>query len=224
MVTQVERSSRASAGSSAPLASTPLTPRGERTRRSLVKSARALFEKQGYLSTSVADITKRASVAHGTFYTYFDSKEDIFAVVAEELQSDFQAFLQKEPALPPGSTISERIERTNRAYLRAYERFARTVAVLEQVSTFNPRLAEIRRGSRRFWLQRNTEAIARWQEHGRIDPEIVPEYAASLLGSMIDRSAYVWVVLGEPYEFDVAVQQLTRVYCNALRIDCHYDA
>lgn len=214
---------RSSSGASSPLTSTPLTPRGAKTRASLVKAARALFEKNGYLPTSVAEITERASVAHGTFYTYFDSKEDIFAVVAEELQADFQAILQAEPELPPGSSISERVERTNRAYLRAYEQLARTVAVLEQVSTFNARLAEIRRTSRRFWLQRNTEAIARWKEHGLIDPEVVPEYAASLLGSMIDRTAYVWVVLGEPYEFELGVRQLTRMYCNALRVPCHYD-
>ncbi|MEP1124751.1 MAG: TetR/AcrR family transcriptional regulator [Ilumatobacter sp.] len=224
MKKQATSAARSASGASSPLTSTPLTPRGAKTRASLVKSARALFEKNGYLPTSVAEITERASVAHGTFYTYFDSKEDIFAVVADELQSDFQAMLGAEPELPPGSSISERVERTNRAYLRAYEQLARTVAVLEQVSTFNARLAEIRRTSRRFWLQRNTEAIARWKQHGIIDPEIIPEYAASMLGSMIDRSAYVWIVLGEPYEFDDAVRQLTRVYCNALRIDCHYDA
>jgi hypothetical protein len=40
---------------------------------------------------------------------------------------------------------------------------------------------------------------------------------------MIDRSAYVWIVLGEPYEFEEAVRQMTRLYCNALRLNCHYD-
>jgi AcrR family transcriptional regulator len=139
-----------------------------------VKAARALFEKQGYLDTSVADIAERARVAHGTFYTYFSSKEEIFAEVAETLLADFQAALQAEPELAPGHSISERIERTNRGYLRAYEQTARMMAVLEQVATFNPRLAAIRRSSRRFWVQRNTEAIRRWQDRGFIDPDIRP--------------------------------------------------
>lgn len=205
------------------LASAPLTARGARTRSALVKAARALFEKQGYLDTSVADIAERARVAHGTFYTYFSSKEEIFAEVAETLLADFQSALQDEPELAPGHSISERVERTNRGYLRAYEQTARMMAVLEQVATFNPRLAAIRRSSRRFWVQRNTEAIRRWQDRGFIDPGVRPEYAASLLGSMVDRSAYVWIVLGEPYEFDEAVRQMTRLYCNALGLDCHYD-
>ena len=33
---------------------------------------------------------------------------------------------------------------------------------------------------------------------------------------MVDRSAYVWLVLGEPYDEDVAVEQLTALYCGAL--------
>lgn len=224
MARKKESAGTGSATGAAPLlGSAPLTARGARTRSTLVKAARALFEKQGYLDTSVADIAERARVAHGTFYTYFSSKEEIFAEVAETLVEDFQAVLQDEPELATPHSISQRIERTNRGYLRAYEQCARMMAVQEQVATFNPRLATIRRSSRRFWVQRNTEAIRRWKEGGLIDPEVRPEYAASMLGSMVDRSAYVWIVLGEPYEFDEAVRQMTRLYCNALRLDCHYD-
>jgi AcrR family transcriptional regulator len=203
--------------------SRPVTPRGERTRAGLVEAARALFEKQGYLDTSVADIAKRAKVAHGTFYTYFDSKEDVFAEVAELLLADFQQSLHEEPELPADHQLSERIERTNRGYLRAYEKCARMMAVLEQVSTFNPRLSAIRRSSRRYWVHRNTEAIRRWQAGGLVDPGLKPDYVASILGSMVDRSAYLWIVLGEPYDFDEAVEQMTRLYCNALRLECHLD-
>lgn len=209
--------------SSAPLPSTPLTARGVRTRSGLVKAARALFEKHGYLDTNVGDIAKRARVAHGTFYTYFSSKEEIFAEVADSLLVDFQRALRDEPDVGDHPDLSERIERANSGYLRAYQENARMMAVLEQVATFNPRLATIRRASRRFWVQRNTEAIQRWKDRHLIDPEIDPEYAASALGSMVDRSAYVWIVLGEPFEFESGVRQLTRMYCNALRLTYHRD-
>jgi len=205
------------------LSAAPLTPRGARTRAKLIAAAQALFEHDGYLETSVADIAKRSGVAHGTFYTYFDSKEDVFAEVADALVVDFQSALAAEPQLPPGHSVSERIEQTNRSYLSVYARRARMMAVLEQVATFNPRLAAIRRTSRRMWLQRNTAAVQRWQDANLVDPAIDPAYAASVLGSMVDRSAYVWNVLGEPHDFDVAVEQLTRLYCNALGLKCHLD-
>jgi len=207
-----------------PLPAAPLTARGARTRSTLVKAARSLFEKRGYLDTSVGDIAGRARVAHGTFYTYFNSKEEIFAEVADALLQDFQRIADEEPHVLAGGRVSERIERANRGYLKAYEGNARMMAVLEQVATFNPRLAAVRRASRRFWVQRGAESIRRWQEHGMVDERIDPAYAASALGSMVDRSAYVWIVLGEPYDRDEAVVQLTRLYCNALGIPYHRDS
>jgi AcrR family transcriptional regulator len=194
----------------------PLTARGARTRAALVRAARALFERQGYVDTTVGDIASRARVAHGTFYTYFDSKEDIFAEVADQLQADLLAVEDAEPHLPPDSSLSARIERANRGYLRGYQQNARMMGVLEQVATFNPRLAAIRRAARRHHVQRATSSIRRWQQQGLVDASLDPVYAASALGSMVDRSAYVWMVLGEPFEFEEAVVQLTRLYCNAL--------
>jgi AcrR family transcriptional regulator len=205
----------------APAPAGPVTARGARTRAALVKAARALFEKRGFLDTNVGDISRRARVAHGTFYTYFNSKDDIFAEVMKSVLEDFQRVAQEEP--PASEDISERIERANRGYLRAYEANARSMAVMEQVATFDPRLAAARRENRRFWVERSTRAVARWQRRGLVDRRLDPAYAASSLGSMIDRSAYVWIVLGEPYDFDDAVEQLTRLYCNALGVAYHRD-
>ena len=219
--TEASRVAKARAGGA--VTATHLTARGARTRAALVKAARALFERQGYLDTSVGDISKRARVAHGTFYTYFNSKEEIFAEVADVLQADLLQVAEDEPHPPPGSPLSVRIERANRGYLLGYQKNARMMGVLEQVATFNPRLAAIRRSSRRYYVQRSTTSIRRWQEQGLIDERIDAAYAASALGSMIDRSAYVWLVLGEPFDLDEAVIQLTRLYCNALGLPYHRD-
>jgi AcrR family transcriptional regulator len=205
---------------SAPLAP-PVTARGAKTRAALVRAARALFEKNGYLDVNVGDIARRARVAHGTFYTYFTSKEEIFAEVVSALLADFRRIAQEEPPAPMGA--SERIERANRGYIKAYQTNARMMAVLEQVATFNPRLAEVRRDARRYWVDRSTQAIQRWQDRRIVDARIDARYAANALGSMVDRSVYVWIVLGEPYRIDTAVEQLTRLYCNALGVTYHRD-
>jgi len=47
----------------------------------LVDAAEALFVAAGYENTSVSAIVKRISVAQGTFYYYFKSKEDILEAV-----------------------------------------------------------------------------------------------------------------------------------------------
>ena len=47
----------------------PTTQRGARTRAALVKAARKVFERDGYLDTRLTDITKEARCAAGSFYT-----------------------------------------------------------------------------------------------------------------------------------------------------------
>lgn len=61
----------------------PKTARGQRTRAKLLEAAEDAFGADGFHATSIGDITRRASVALGTFYVYFDSKDEIFrALVA----------------------------------------------------------------------------------------------------------------------------------------------
>jgi AcrR family transcriptional regulator len=204
---------RAMRATAAPTVGT-LTLRGQRTRAALVKAARRVFERRGYHETRVVDITTDAGVAYGTFYTYFDSKEIIFSEVVEQLHRDFRAESSSDPDAPadPGA----RIERTNRGYLRAYRKNARMMAVIDQVDTFNPVLRDIRLTLRHHWVERTAHMIRRWQDEGIVDTAIDASYAATALGSMVSRSAFVWFVLGEPYEEETAVQQVTLLFCRAL--------
>jgi AcrR family transcriptional regulator len=48
----------------------------------LYSSSIALFTERGYEDTTVEDITERADVARGTFFNYFDRKEDVIAAWA----------------------------------------------------------------------------------------------------------------------------------------------
>jgi AcrR family transcriptional regulator len=205
---------RAMRATAAPLVST-LTLRGQRTRAALVKAARTVFERRGYHDTRVVDITKDAGVAYGTFYTYFDSKEMIFSEVVEQLHRDFRAESSSDPEAS-ASDPAARIERTNRGYLRAYRKNARMMAVIDQVDTFNPVLRDIRLALRHHWVERSAHMIRRWQAEGLVDTAIDPAYAATALGSMVSRSAFAWLVLGEPYDEETAVQQVTLLYCRAL--------
>jgi len=47
------------------------------TKRQLLKMAIELFSKNGFEKTTIEDITKKAKVAKGTFYNFFEKKEDV---------------------------------------------------------------------------------------------------------------------------------------------------
>jgi AcrR family transcriptional regulator len=64
---------------------TPRTPRGEKTMRKILDAALAEFGEKGFSDSSIVSITSRAKVALGTFYTYFDSKEALFAALVQDM-------------------------------------------------------------------------------------------------------------------------------------------
>ena len=63
----------------------PRTDRGRKTRRKLLEAARTEFGEKGFHAASVSSITRSASVASGTFYTYFDSKNALFRALINDI-------------------------------------------------------------------------------------------------------------------------------------------
>lgn len=60
------------------------TARGMETRERLLDAAEAVFGEQSYFRVTIADLTRAAGVAMGTFYLYFPSKEAIFRELIQQ--------------------------------------------------------------------------------------------------------------------------------------------
>jgi AcrR family transcriptional regulator len=55
------------------------------SRAKLIAAAAQIIGKDGYADCSVSKITMRAGVAQGTFYTYFESRQQLFDLLLPEL-------------------------------------------------------------------------------------------------------------------------------------------
>jgi AcrR family transcriptional regulator len=69
--------------------------RREETAQKILAAAVRLFEKQGYSSTTVEQITEAADVAKGTFFNYFPSKEHVLLGLFATLRSEFDHLEQE---------------------------------------------------------------------------------------------------------------------------------
>ena len=81
----------------------PRTERGRRTLRKLLDAAASEFGERGFHEASISTITRRAGVALGSFYTYFDSKDAIFRALVSDM-SDAVKMAAREaisPDMPP---------------------------------------------------------------------------------------------------------------------------
>ncbi|MEE4211062.1 MAG: TetR/AcrR family transcriptional regulator [Parvularcula sp.] len=67
---------------------TPRTERGRRTLRKLLDASAKEFGEKGFHEASVSSITRRAGVALGTFYTYFDSKDALFRALVKDMSGN----------------------------------------------------------------------------------------------------------------------------------------
>jgi len=72
---------------------TPKTARGRRTLRQLLDAAAEEFGEKGFHEASISRITQRAGVAIGSFYTYFDSKEEVFAALVRDVSAQVRDFV-----------------------------------------------------------------------------------------------------------------------------------
>ena len=68
-------------------------------RQQLLDAAAWTFARKGYRAANIGDIIERAGVARGTFYLYFDSKDQVFLAIVEDFRDRIQRMLE-EPEAP----------------------------------------------------------------------------------------------------------------------------
>ena len=195
--------------------------KGEQTRARLLEAAKAEFEQTGFLEARISDIAERAGLSHGSFYHYFESKEQIFREVAETQEALLTA--PPDPASEPETatlTDWDRLLRANRRYLERYRDNGRIMGVIEEVSRYDEHVNEARMARQKHFADRSERAIRRLQEKGEADPAIDAEIAALALGSMVARMAELWLVdhWGD-YDLDTVAEQVTLLWANAIRLD-----
>jgi AcrR family transcriptional regulator len=193
------------------------TKRSERTRAALLRSARTVFARTGFQEARITDIVEGAEMAHGTFYTHFDSKEDIFLAVLKEILGGYFATVSDDgPATPP----IDRIDRASRRFLEFYAANARVLASIEPLAMVDERFAALRRSTRLAYIDGVAAAIGRWQREGLADQDVDAERLAAALGAMAERMAYLGCVFHDsPTDIDGMLAVSNHVWATALGLE-----
>jgi AcrR family transcriptional regulator len=201
-----------------PADGTLLTARGVRSREALLSAARKLFKTQGYANTKIVDITTEAGRALGSFYTYFENKQEVLEQLAEDFKAEVQGRVTAiDMARPDRYAIMCDL---CRAYWTTCRDHSAELAAIFQASMidehFASRWKQIRADSR----QAMADMIVTVAKLGIADnPE--PLATASALGAMMDYFCYVWLVEGGEAEQsmitdDVAIETMARVMYRAI--------
>lgn len=150
---------------------------GEQRRKELIDAAGRAFMEKGYAAATISDITREAGSSHGTFYVYFDGKEEIFdAFVHDYVSQTYDWLVAMVEA--PGKTVPEKIKEIVQAS-REFDSTEWWVKELNQPHLIHLRARLTQRATEKM-LPQIVRLIQDGVEEGSIDVPF-PEAAALFL-------------------------------------------
>jgi len=148
----------------------------EKTKTVLLEAGKRIFLEKGYNHAGIESILQAAGVPKGSFYYYFESKEDFGLQVLDSFAECYNENFERDlgdPSLSP-------LERLRRYFEAACERIqsqeCRTGCLAGNLSqemavqseAFRARLEEIFEG----WVNRYAELLGQAQQLGEIPPHL----------------------------------------------------
>lgn len=158
----------------------PRTARGEKTLRRILDAARAEFGTRGFSDSSIVSITRRARVALGTFYTYFDSKEALFAALVRDMSARVRVAVA--PAFDGAADALDGERRALAEYLRFVVDHREVYRIIDEAEFVDP-------AGFRAHYQTTADRIAARLEGGAERGEVT-------LLSTLDREVAAWAIMG----------------------------
>lgn len=112
-------------------------------RADIVNAGIRVFSRKGFRQCSVEDILQEANVARATFYSYFDSKKDLFVELIDSILNTMYEIMRRHLEGQP-TTIEENKEATKKAMTELYEFFRDNLdfasIYIQEVMGMNPEI------------------------------------------------------------------------------------
>jgi AcrR family transcriptional regulator len=200
-------------------ASTPAEASGGRreerkalNREKLLLAARKVFAEKGYGEATARDIVRETDLATGTFYNYFNDKQDAFMALLDEMSEKGRA-LVREQRRQPGRTLEERVENAYRAYFEwavaendlfeVFRRNAGVIALMPDREPFELGISEL------------VEDLTAWAADGDL-PAAEYDYLATA-GVGMGFQVATHLVDREPPDVDGATRFCTKMFMGGVK-------
>lgn len=173
------------------------TKKAEATKRSILKAAGELFMEKSVSKVSVNAIVKKAGVAKGTFYLYYDSKDDLVWDYIDTTFDGANAWLASIPRMAHTKESVEDLVKRIFEYIRSHEKILKIMHDVRFYSFFGTKRMEEKYFKQ--WVIPITVWLKEGIEDGGFgieDPDFMAYYLMLTTHHMMDR------VLLEEIPFD----------------------
>lgn len=193
-----------------PAPATPKTKRGIERRAKILAAAEQVIGEKGFVAASIADITRAADTASGTFYIYFSGKDEVF----RELVFDMGQATRSQ-ATEQVAGVANRLE-AERVGLKAYLTVVRDrplqYRIVEEARFVDP---EAYRAYYTSFGEAYTDHLQQAVEAGEISPGDAEIRAWALMG-LAKTLGERFVLWEENVDIDRVVDEAHKFICNGL--------
>ena len=91
-------------------------------RRQMRERSKHLFELHGLRKTSVDEITQAAGISKGAFYQFYDSKEELFLEIMEQMESELRESIL-EYTVQPKANARQNVRQILSRFLLTYDAY-----------------------------------------------------------------------------------------------------
>jgi AcrR family transcriptional regulator len=180
-------------------------------RAKLLASARKVFAEKGFGAATTRDIVRGTDLASGTFYNYFQGKNDVFRALISELADKAREVVRAQRRMP--GTVEQRVEGAYRAYFElvleerelfeVLRRNAGLIGVVTDDEIFETGIREL------------FADLVEWTESGDLPPLDLDYLATAMVGAGFQIATHL--IEREPPDVDAAAKFCTRLFLGGIR-------
>ena len=174
-------------------------------RQQILEAAKTLFAEKGFEATNVRDIIHESNLSPGTFYNYFQSKEEIFEVLTDEIIAEVRNQIQESY-----KNVKMDRDEINKAVKRFFQVFLGNPRLMKFLSRNQSYLRELRSKGRFDDMLRDLEkALEDGVKNGMLPQLPIKIVAIAIFGAVFEIIATM--VVTSNFAVDKAIETLSQL-------------
>jgi TetR/AcrR family fatty acid metabolism transcriptional regulator len=184
----------------------------------IIEAAVRVFARNGYYNSRVSDIAREASVASGTIYLYFKTKDDILVTLFREKMAAWVAHARERISGEPNP-----VAKVRRLVALHFDVLERDPALAEVVQV------ELRQGHKFFrgasahevsaYFELIGSVLEEGQAAGVFRDDVPVNVATKVLFGAMDQMATSWVLGKRKYQLTDTADAVATVFLRGVTVD-----
>jgi len=190
-------------------------PPKQGTKNRIINSARELFAEQGYVKTTVADISRHAGLSEAALYEYFQGKEDLLLTIPRLWVSELLAGLEEQMFGIKGAV--NKLRKYLWWYLRRVEMAPLDAKIVYLFLKTNAKFmeSEVYADVRSFYSQLLV-ILEEGKANGEIKPDLNSRLARDIFVGAMDHLITRWLLKERSYSLFENLEEVFDLLVNAL--------